>query len=246
MMEKPDVDQIDGLSPAISIDQKSTSRNPRSTVATVTEIYDYLRLMFARIGIPHCPECGKAVARTTAQHVIDAIANLGADKKLLILAPVVNQKKGEFAHVPEQYQKLGFARARVDGVLYALDEFPELEKSYKHTIEIVVDRLVNSPDNISRLSQSVEQAFGLADRPALRAGLVDRDAGPAGGARRGDGLGRLTRRSEQPALPLHSQGRTLGAVGGEPLDGERVEQGLACLGGGHQECPGWSRNPRLA
>lgn len=174
MMEKPDVDQIDGLSPAISIDQKSTSRNPRSTVATVTEIYDYLRLMFARIGIPHCPECGKAVARTTAQHVIDAIANLGADKKLLILAPVVNQKKGEFAHVPEQYQKLGFARARVDGVLYALDEFPELEKSYKHTIEIVVDRLVNSPDNISRLSQSVEQAFGLADDKLI---VHDADSG---------------------------------------------------------------------
>ncbi len=163
MMEKPDVDQIDGLSPAISIDQKSTSRNPRSTVATVTEIFDYLRLMFARIGVPHCPECGKSVSRTTAQHVIDSIAALDRGAKLIILAPIVSGKKGEFQHIPEQYTKLGFARVRVDGVIYALDEFPELDKQKKHDIEVVVDRLTNSEESISRLSQSVEQAFSIAD-----------------------------------------------------------------------------------
>ena len=162
MMEKPDVDQIDGLSPAISIDQKSTSRNPRSTVATVTEIYDYLRLMFARIGIPHCPECGKSVTRTTSQHVIDQIAANNENTKFVLLAPIVAQKKGEFMHIPEQFMKLGFARARVDGIIYALDEFPELDKQKKHTIDIVVDRFTNSPDNLSRLSQSVEQAFSIA------------------------------------------------------------------------------------
>jgi excinuclease ABC subunit A len=163
MMEKPDVDQIDGLSPAISIDQKSTSRNPRSTVATVTEIYDYLRLMFARIGVPHCSVCNKSVARTTSQHVIDGIINGLPGKKLLLLAPIVIEKKGEFMHIPEQYSKLGFVRARVDGIVYALDEFPELDKQKKHTIEVVVDRLTNTEENISRLTQSIEQAFSIAD-----------------------------------------------------------------------------------
>ena len=173
MMEKPDVDQIDGLSPAISIDQKSTSRNPRSTVATVTEIYDYLRLMFARIGVPHCPVCGKPVARTTAQHVIDSVLTTYAGKKLLLLAPVVIEKKGEFMHIPEQYMKLGFARVRVDGIIYALDEFPELDKQKKHSIEIIVDRLTSNEENISRLSQSVEQAFQIADDKLV---IVDADS----------------------------------------------------------------------
>lgn len=163
VMEKPDVDQIDGLSPAISIDQKSTSRNPRSTVATVTEIYDYLRLLFARIGVPHCPVCGKAVTRQTTQNIIEQIAKLPTNAKLIVLAPVVTDKKGAFEHIPEQFMRLGFARARVDGVIYALDEFPELDKNYKHTIEIVVDRLVNDEMSRSRLAQSVEQALDLAD-----------------------------------------------------------------------------------
>ena len=162
IMDKPDVDSIDGLSPAISIDQKSTSRNPRSTVATVTEIYDYMRLLYARIGVPHCPVCGKAVNRRTAQAIIDAIMQLPEDTKLMIIAPIVSQKKGEFAHIPEQYSRLGFARARVDGVVYALDEFPELQKSYKHDIEIVVDRIVMKPDTITRVTQSVEQALEIA------------------------------------------------------------------------------------
>jgi len=163
MMEKPDVDQIDGLSPAISIDQKSTSRNPRSTVATVTEIYDYLRLLFARIGVPHCPICGKPVVRTTSTHVVDQISSLPEGTKLMVLAPVVLSKKGEFAHIPEQYMRAGFARVRVDGVVYALDEFPDLDKQKKHTIEVVVDRIVNNADSLSRLTQSVEQALQVAD-----------------------------------------------------------------------------------
>jgi len=161
VMDKPDVDRIDGLSPAISIDQKSTSRNPRSTVATVTEIYDYMRLLFARIGVPHCPIDGNAVTKRTTEAIVDEIASLG-EKRLLLLAPVAIAKKGEFAHIPEQFGRQGFARARVDGVVYALDEFPELDKNYKHTIEIIVDRLVNTPESLGRLSQSVEQALEIA------------------------------------------------------------------------------------
>lgn len=160
-MDKPDVDQIEGLSPAISIDQKSTSRNPRSTVATVTEIYDYLRLLFARIGTPHCPIDGNPVQRRTPQDIIDAILNYDTGKRLMILAPVVKDKKGEFAHIPEQYKRLGYARARVDGIVYSLDEFPELEKNYKHNIEIIVDRIAIGPEMTSRLSQSTEQALDL-------------------------------------------------------------------------------------
>ncbi|HEX5797704.1 MAG TPA: excinuclease ABC subunit UvrA [Candidatus Saccharimonadales bacterium] len=164
LMEKPDVDQIDGLSPAISIDQKSTSRNPRSTVATVTEIYDYLRLLFARIGTPHCPVCGKTVSRQTPTMIVDKVAG-GIPKKarLLIMAPIVIDKKGRFEHIPEQFQRAGFVRARVDGVVYSLDEWPDLDKNYKHNIEIVVDRLVNDDDSKGRLTQSIEQALELAD-----------------------------------------------------------------------------------
>ena len=160
-MDKPDVDSIEGLSPAISIDQKSTSRNPRSTVATVTEIYDYLRLLFARIGVPHCPICGNEVTRRTTEVIIDEILRQFVDRRILLLAPIVKNKKGEFAHIPEQYQRLGYARVRVDGVVYALDEFPELQKSYKHNIELVVDRLALTAEMRSRLSQSVEQALDL-------------------------------------------------------------------------------------
>lgn len=163
LMEKPDVDQIDGLSPAISIDQKSTSRNPRSTVATVTEIYDYLRLLYARIGVPHCPVCGKAVSRRTPQDIIDEVLKLPEGSRLMILAPIAKGKKGEFAHIPEQYRRLGFARARVDGVVYSLDEYPELDKKYKHSIEIVVDRIAISNDMRARVAQSVEQALEIAD-----------------------------------------------------------------------------------
>lgn len=163
IMDKPDVESIDGLSPAISIDQKSTSRNPRSTVATVTEIYDYLRLLYARIGVPHCPICGKEVSRRTPQAIIDEIMKIKDGTRLMVLAPIIKSKKGEFAHVPEQYRRLGFARARVDGVVYALDEFPDLQKTYKHDIEVVVDRIVTASDMLGRITQSVEQALEIAD-----------------------------------------------------------------------------------
>ncbi|MEO5691203.1 MAG: excinuclease ABC subunit UvrA [Candidatus Saccharimonadales bacterium] len=174
LMEKPDVDQIDGLSPAISIDQKSTSRNPRSTVATVTEIYDYLRLLYARIGIPHCPICHKPVTKQTPQSIVDHVRAIGEGKRLIIMAPLVQGKKGEFAHVSEQFLKQGFARVRVDGVIYALDEFPELDKKYKHTIDIVVDRLVNDEESTARIAQSVEQAL-LVSEGTIRVLDADND-----------------------------------------------------------------------
>ena len=163
VMDKPDVDLITGLSPAISIDQKSTSRNPRSTVATVTEIYDYLRLLFARIGVPHCPICHKEVARRTVQDIIDQVLALPVASKLMIMAPIVSQKKGSFSHIGEQYLAKGFARARVDGIIYALDEWPELDKNLRHDIEIIVDRFVMGPGMESRISQSVEQALDLGN-----------------------------------------------------------------------------------
>jgi len=162
LMEKPDVDYIEGLSPAISIDQKSTSRNPRSTVATVTEIYDYLRLLYARIGIAHGPD-GKPIQTMTTQDIAEGVANLPKDHRLMILAPVVVDKKGEHAHIPELFTRQGYARARVDGVVYSLEEFPSLDKKYKHSIEIVVDRVVNTDDQTSRIFQAVENALQLSD-----------------------------------------------------------------------------------
>ena len=163
VMDKPDVDMITGLSPAISIDQKSTSRNPRSTVATVTEIYDYLRLLFARIGVPHCPICHKEVARRTTQDIVDQVMQWPTASKLMVLAPIVTQKKGSFSHIGDQYLAKGFARARVDGIIYALDEWPELDKNLRHDIEIIVDRFVMAPDMESRVAGSVEQALDLGD-----------------------------------------------------------------------------------
>lgn len=162
LMEKPDVEQIDGLSPAISIDQKSTSRNPRSTVATVTEIYDYLRLLYARIGVPHGPD-GEPITQMTSEQMSDGVQDLPGGHKLIILAPIVIDKKGEHAHIPELYQRQGYARARVDGVIYALDEFPSLDKKFKHTIEIVVDRVVNEESSASRIFQSVEAGLSIAE-----------------------------------------------------------------------------------
>ena len=161
VMDKPDVDTITGLSPAISIDQKSTSRNPRSTVATVTEVFDYLRLLFARVGVPHCPICHSEVSRRTNEAIIKEVMKLPLGSKLMLLAPIVQQKKGEFQHIPEQYIAKGFSRVRVDGIVYALDEFPELEKQIKHDIEIVVDRFILNPDLQSRIASSVEQALEL-------------------------------------------------------------------------------------
>ncbi|MBQ2695558.1 excinuclease ABC subunit UvrA [Candidatus Saccharibacteria bacterium] len=161
VMDKPDVDSITGLSPAISIDQKSTSRNPRSTVATVTEVYDYLRLLFARVGVPHCPICHKEVSRRTVEDIVNEVMKLPLGSKLMLLAPIVQAKKGEFMHIPEQYTAKGFSRVRVDGIIYALDEFPELNKNERHDIEIVVDRFVLSPELHARISSSIERALEL-------------------------------------------------------------------------------------
>lgn len=160
-MDKPDVDYIEGLSPAISIDQKTTSKNPRSTVGTVTEIYDYLRLLYARIGIPHCPKCGKEVKKQTIDQIVDQVISLGEGTRIQILAPVVREKKGEHKKVFENAKKNGYVRLRVDGEVYDISEVPSLQKTHKHTIEIVIDRLIIREDIIKRLTDSIETAFML-------------------------------------------------------------------------------------
>ena len=161
MMEKPDVDEITGLSPAISIDQKTTSKNPRSTVGTVTEIYDYLRLLYARIGIPHCPICGREIRQQTVDQMVDKVLELPERTKIQILAPIVRGKKGMHQKEFERAKKSGYVRVRVDGSLYELSEEIKLDKNKKHNIEIVVDRLVVRPDMQSRLTDSLETAIGL-------------------------------------------------------------------------------------
>src|SRR5438876_1747872 len=164
MMEKPDVDHIDGLSPAISIDQKTTSRNPRSTVGTVTEIYDYLRLLYARVGRPHCPICGKPIAGQSLDAIVDQVLKLEEGTRFTVNAPVVRDRKGEYREVFEDLIREGFTRVKVDGEQYVLEEgVPALDKKYKHTIEVVVDRLVMRADLRLRLTQSIETAAALAD-----------------------------------------------------------------------------------
>ena len=167
LMEKPDVDSIEGLSPAISIDQKTTSRNPRSTVGTVTEIYDYLRLLWARIGVPHCPECGEEITGQTQEQIVDRLMTLEEGTKFMVMAPVVRGRKGEYGKLLEQMRLEGYSRVKIDGELRRLDEEIVLDKKYKHDISVVVDRLVMKPDLRRRLSESVEAAAGLA------AGLVE-------------------------------------------------------------------------
>ena len=166
-MEKPNVESIEGLSPAISIDQKTTSRNPRSTVGTVTEIYDYLRLMYARIGIPHCPICGKEIKQQTVDQMVDAIMNLPEGTRVQIMAPVVKAQKGTHVKELDAAKRQGFVRVRVDGNMYDLEEEITLEKNKKHTIEIVVDRLAIKPDIMTRLEGSLETALGLTGGTAL-------------------------------------------------------------------------------
>jgi excinuclease ABC subunit A len=163
MMEKPDVDSIDGLSPAISIDQKTTSRNPRSTVGTVTEIYDYLRLLYARIGRPHCPVCGRPIAAQSIESVVDQVMRLPEGTKFTVNAPVVRDRKGEYKDLLEQLRGEGFTRVKVDGAQRTLDEEIVLDKKYKHTIEVVIDRLVMKADLRHRLTDSIETALALAD-----------------------------------------------------------------------------------
>src|SRR5579884_157104 len=187
-MDKPDVDYIDGLSPAISIDQKSASHNPRSTVGTVTEIHDYLRLLYARVGLPHCPNCGKPISRQTVEQIVDEVEAMPAGSRLMILGPVVRGRKGEYRHVFEEARRAGYVRVRVDGVVRDLGEEIALDKQKKHDVEIVVDRIVLPPADVdpesrqadrSRLAHSLDTASrqvaidppaGFPDRhlPAVR------------------------------------------------------------------------------
>ena len=167
MMEKPDVDHIEGLSPAISIEQKSTSHNPRSTVGTITEIYDYLRLLFARVGEPRCPEHGAPLAAQTISQMVDQVLAMEEGSKLMLLAPVIREKKGEHAHLFEELRAQGFIRARIDGRIYDMDDTPDLDKNKKHTIEVVVDRFKVRSDLQNRLAESFETALNLADNIAV-------------------------------------------------------------------------------
>ncbi len=175
-MDKPDVDFIEGLSPAISIDQKSTSRNPRSTVATITEIYDYLRLLYARIGVPHCPSCGAPIARQSAEEIVDQIARLEDGARFQVLAPVVRGRKGEHANLLARLATEGYSRVRVDGEVSPIDEVGKLAKTVKHTIEVVVDRLVQKPGVRRRLADSVETALALGDGVVVVEVLPAREA----------------------------------------------------------------------
>ena len=174
-MDKPDVDFIEGLSPAVSIDQKSTNRNPRSTVGTITEVYDYLRLLYARAGRPHCPSCGKAIAKQTPQNIVDQILALEEGARFQVLAPVVRARKGEFLDLFREFTTQGFSRARVDGVVYPLAEIPKLKKQEKHSIEVVVDRLAVKADAKTRLTDSIETALKLANGLVIL-DFVDLDA----------------------------------------------------------------------
>ncbi len=176
-MDKPDVDHIEGLSPAVSIDQKTTSKNPRSTVGTVTEIYDYLRLLYARIGVPHCPTCGCEIRRQTTDQIVDRILELGEGTRLSILAPIVRGRKGEFAKLFDDLRLEGFSRLRVDGEVRTLDEKIDLDKKFKHTIEVVVDRVAVKPSVRSRLAEAIETATRLAEGNVLVA-VADGDELP--------------------------------------------------------------------
>ena len=162
-MEKPNVEKIEGLSPAISIDQKSTNRNPRSTVGTVTEIYDYFRLLYARIGIPHCPSCGKEIKKQSVDQMVDQIMEMQEGTKIQLLAPIVRGRKGEHVKVFDRAKKSGYVRVRVDGNLYELSEEIKLDKNIKHNIEIIVDRLVVKPGIERRLTDSIESVLALAE-----------------------------------------------------------------------------------
>ena len=194
MLEKPDVDHIDGLSPAISIDQKGASRNPRSTVGTVTEVYDYLRLLFARIGVPHCPECGREISQQTVQQMVDTLLDLPDGTRYMILAPIVQDRKGEYRQVFEDARKAGYVRVRVDGTVYDLDQTPTLDRYKQHTIEIVVDRLVNrgGETDKTRVADSLETALRLGSS-VVRVVIV----GGAGGLARETGSPSAARQSRE-------------------------------------------------
>ncbi len=202
VMDKPEVDSITGLSPAISIDQKSTSRNPRSTVATVTEVYDYLRLLFARVGVPHCPICHKKVSRRSVEDIVNEVMKLPLGAKLMLLAPIVSAKKGEFLHISEQYLAKGFSRVRVDGIIYALDEFPELNKNERHDIEVVVDRFVLNLEMRARIASSIEQALEMGQGIIQLLRVVDNTTA-VGEARIGAENTEILTYSQRYACPDH-------------------------------------------
>jgi excinuclease ABC subunit A len=204
LMEKPDVDSIEGLSPAISIDQKTTSRNPRSTVGTVTEIYDYLRLLWARIGVPHCPECGAEITGQTQEQIVDRLMTLEEGTKFMVMGPVVRGRKGEYGKLLEQLRLEGYSRVKVDGELRRLDEEIVLDKKFKHDVSVVVDRLVMKQDLRRRLSESVEAAAGLA------AGLVEIEMVDRPPARRGRGSEAAPQSdSSRPSESEHAGGTLL-------------------------------------
>jgi excinuclease ABC subunit A len=228
-MEKPDVDHIDGLSPAISIDQKGTSKNPRSTVGTVTEIYDYLRLIYARIGHPHCPNCGREISRQSIEQIADQVLGLPEGTRMMVTAPMVQGRKGEHRDVLDEARRKGFVRARVDGTVRDLGEKIDLDKKFKHDIEIVVDRIVIGPDLSSRLNDSLEQASKLSDGLIL---LIPADLPAAAGA--GDGLSRPT----GPEVAIDTPGGAgpstgppegEGLPGGPPLGEMLFSQDYACV-----------------
>ena len=204
-MDKPDVDFIEGLSPAVSIDQKSTSKNPRSTVGTITEVYDYLRLLYARAGRPHCPVCGSPIERQTPQQIVDRVLQLEEGTRFQVLAPVIRGRKGEYVELFRSLQSQGFSRARVNGETIQLAEPPKLEKQKKHTIEVVVDRLAAKPSSKRRLTDSVETALNLAS------GLVVFDLVDAGrqGPSQGD---EVLRADVVPQRPRHRDRRPRAAV----------------------------------
>ncbi len=182
-MDKPDVDFIEGLSPAVSIDQKSTNRNPRSTVGTITEVYDYLRLLYARAGTAHCPVCGEQIARQTPQQIVDQVLDMEEGTRFQVLAPVVRTRKGEFVDLFDQLNMQGYSRVRVDGVVHPLSDPPKLKKQEKHDIEVVVDRLTVKAGSKQRLTDSVETALRLAEGIVVL-DFVDREENAADRERR--------------------------------------------------------------
>src|SRR5258708_6296812 len=202
MMQKPDVDQIDGLSPAISIEQKTTSRNPRSTVGTVTEIYDYMRLLWARIGVPYSPATGLPIESQTVSQMVDRILALVEGTRLYLLAPVVRGRKGEYRKELAEFLKRGFQRVKIDGKFYEIAEAPALDKKFKHDIDVVVDRIVVRPDIATRLADSLETALKLADGIAV---VELADSAPVAGAKANKGRNETAERlvfSEKLGCPV--------------------------------------------
>ena len=232
MLEKPDVDHIDGLSPAISIDQKGASRNPRSTVGTVTEVYDYLRLLFARIGVPHCPQCGREISQQTVQQMVDTLLNLPDGTRYMILAPIVQDRKGEYRQVFEDARKAGYVRVRVDGTVYDLEETPTLDRYKQHTIEIVVDRLVNrgTETDKTRVADSLETALRLGSG-VVRIVIVDGAGGAraesdVSGLRAGSGRVDLQRSTDGSQEKMDSRFRGNDGEGGNDGEVEQMDSGF--------------------